>query len=177
MLRGCMSNWALAATTVQSYSWVEWPQVIERWGDLHTISPHLSFFTSSLWVSTWLEVFGAKLKPSIYVLESQAKPRAAWMLVRRSEPWHHIPIRRVYLGTAGEEQGDGPFVEYNGFVCDPAFQQEAITALWNTVNESSWDEFLCSGTEPEVGTAIMGHRVTSANIVPAFGIDLEAIRG
>ena len=116
-------------SVVVDHTWWDWASVAETWSSLHSRSLQRSFFTSSAWVSTWIDVFAADLQPSIHVLEVQGVPRATWILVRRTEKWHGIPMRRVYLDTAGEEDCDSPCVEYNGMVCDPEFYQEAIGAL------------------------------------------------
>src|ERR1035441_5372254 len=97
---------------ISSHSWLEWPRVAETWRDLHSISPHASFFTSPPWVATWLDLFGPDLRPTLHVLELRGVPRAAWILVRRTQNWHRIPMRRVFLGTAGEDEADGTCVEY-----------------------------------------------------------------
>lgn len=165
------------AADIRSYSWLEWPQVSEAWRDLHSVSPHASFFTSPPWVATWLEVFGPDLRPAIHVLELGGVPRAAWILVRRTQSWHRIPMRRVFLGTAGEDEADGTCVEYNGFVCHPEFYEDAVGALWTTVNQCPWDELMLNGMSPEVARSVIGDRPASEHLVPTPGIDLDDIRG
>lgn len=170
------ANGGLAKT--HSYSWMEWSQVLEDWKDLHSISPHASFFNSPPWVGTWLEVFGADLQATIYVLKVLGSPRAAWILVRRTQHWHRIfSMRCVFLGTAGEDEADSACVEYNGFVCHPEYYKDAVSALWTTVNQSPWDEFILKGVQPEVACRIIGDRRASEGLVPTFGINLDSVRG
>jgi hypothetical protein len=161
---------------IRCYIWSEWSKVLEKWGKLHLITPHRSYFTSTQWVSIWMEVFGPGLRPQICVFESEEGARAAWILVRRTKPWHHLPLRRVYLGTAGEDESESPCVEYNGFVYDPAYCGEAIKVLWKTVRQSPWDEFVLDGVRPELAQAIIKERAARARRVSAYGIDLTALR-
>lgn len=170
------ANGGVAKT--HSYSWMEWSHVLEDWKDLHSISPHASFFNSPPWVGTWLEVFGADLQPAIYVLKVLGSPRAAWILVRRTQHWRQIfPMRGVFLGTAGEDEADSTCVEYNGFVCHPEYYEDAIRALWTTVNHSTWDEFILKGMQPEVAGRIIGDRPAEVSLVPTFAINLDDVRG
>lgn len=161
-----------------SYSWIEWSQVVKDWKDLHSISPHASFFNSPQWLGTWLETFGAGLQPTIYVLRVLGSPRAAWILVRRTQYWRQIfPMRCVFFGTAGEDEADSVCVEYNGLVCHPEYYEDAVSALWATVNQSPWDEFILRGMQPEVACRIIGDRPAGESLVPTFGIILDHIRG
>jgi CelD/BcsL family acetyltransferase involved in cellulose biosynthesis len=162
---------------IRSHSWEEWPKLCGIWEALHGSTPGATFFTSVPWVSTWLEVYGPQLGAEIQVLEHNGEPRAAWILVRRTQTWHSIPLRRVYFGTAGEDEADGLLVEYNGFVCDPRFEKETYAAVRESIDRSSWDEMILPGVTPEFAKAMLEETTGESNVVPTSGVDLAAIRG
>lgn len=160
---------------VSSYSWTQWPEVAEEWRALHAASTGGSAFTSVAWVSAWLHVFGPILKPRLYTLTAIGAVRAAWILVRRTDRWHGVPLRRVYFGTAGEDEADSPCVEYNGLVCQPDFQEDALRAVESTLAESRWDELMLHGVNLELAKTLSGNLPTAMRVAPVYGVDLKQV--
>jgi CelD/BcsL family acetyltransferase involved in cellulose biosynthesis len=160
---------------VSEYSWTQWPEIAEEWRALHAVSPEASAFTSAAWTSAWFQVFGPILKPKIYTLTSNGAVRAAWILVRRTDPWHGVPLRRVYFGTAGEDEADSPCIEHNGLVCQPDFRDEALRAIQTTFAESRWDELMLHGVTPGFAEALSAGRQTAMRVAPVYGVDLELV--
>jgi Acetyltransferase (GNAT) domain len=164
---------------IASYTFEEREEFLAIWSGLADASLESSFFISRPWVSAWLETFGRDLKPELYTLRHLGVERAAWILVRRLERWHGIPVRRVYIGTAGEREADSPCVEYNTIVCHPEFSSVAGSAIAETIRRKSCDEIhfpatgLCEFSE--VSNAV-DSGVNSMRIVPTYAIDLERIR-
>ena len=61
--------------------WREWAAVREEWDELVASSPFASFFHSVPWIETWLEVYGPRLQPEIFLLRDSQKAVAGLSLI------------------------------------------------------------------------------------------------
>jgi hypothetical protein len=55
------------ALATQSHPWTEWPRWSAAWSQVHAAAAEASFFLTTDWVETWLDVFGPVLQPRILV--------------------------------------------------------------------------------------------------------------
>ena len=90
-----------------------WSEVKEVWQELEQRSPYTSFFISSIWVESWLSVFGDSLPVELVIFRASGLPVGACVLVRRIRRHGPFRLRRVFLNTSGEDPGDSPYIEFN----------------------------------------------------------------
>lgn len=135
---------------VTSHSWREWNNIKPIWKRIFGESG-ASFFLSDDWVDTWLNVFGAELHPEILIFHSNDEPVGACVLVHRLCWLKCIPLRRVYLNCAGENESDGTAIEYNRLMCLPGHEQGVSSSLHQYLQQKSWDELILSGIERQAG--------------------------
>lgn len=139
---------ALRTCTITAYSAPAWPEVAHVWETLAEVSPFSSFFLTKEWTESWLDVFGSLLKPEILVFHGGGQPVGACLLVRRTERRGPIPIRRVYLNTAGEDEDDSSCIEFNSLLCLDGWEGPAATALCAHLQSKPWDELALDGGMP-----------------------------
>jgi hypothetical protein len=130
---------------VQSVSWHQWPQFASSWERIHEMCPDASFFLSREWVDCWLTTFGPQLNPDLVVFLSDGKVVACCLLVWRTQWIKGVPLRRVFLNCAGEDETDSTCIEYNGLLSRPGYGDEATNALSELLRSRYWDELLLQG--------------------------------
>lgn len=167
----------MQAVTVQTYSRREWSQVAPQWAELCD-ELGASFFMHPDWVSTWLEVFGARLDPQILVFHSGLQCVGACVLVRTTCWLKFLPLRRVYANCAGEPEADGTCIEYNRVLCRPGFEHSVSESLQCQIATKRWDEFVLPGMEPQLEIEPFDRELLHAKttVQPCWYIDLEALR-
>ena len=121
-----------------------WAQFRETWTELHSELPHSSLFLSTEWVDCWLSVFGESLQPLLWVAKSDGTPIGAALLVERVEWRGPIPVRCLYLNTAGEGS-DSVTLEHNTLLTKRGAEDSAWKALELTLRRMSWDELKLEG--------------------------------
>jgi hypothetical protein len=165
---------------IQCHAWSDWPSVAPQWSWLAAESPHHSFFLSKDWVDTWLTVFGPLLRPQILVFSHRQQPVGICLLVRRRRRRGPVPIIRLYLNTAGEDESDGTCVEYNDLVCLPGYEETVVHALLRHLGRLRWDELALQGFQ--LGPALKALKDLSSGLnrqvreVPSHYVDLECLR-
>ena len=123
----------------------EWNQVRPFWSELASTSPHSSFFLSLAWIESWLETFGAVLKPEVLVFESHEQVVGTCLLVRQTAWRGPLRVKRIYLNTAGEDEADSPCVEFNNILCREGWEHAVAAALFSYLKLEPWDEIAASG--------------------------------
>ena len=168
--------------SIIEYPYEERENFLAVWGQLHDNDLVNSFFTSLEWCSAWLKTFGEQLQPEMYSLRLLGTERACWILVRRTESWHGIPVRRVYVNTAGEDEVDSPCVEYNTVVCHPEFYEDAMQAVWATIRRRRYDEVVFPVAVPDSAKQFVKAAGESwpprqgLTITPTSYVDLDSLR-
>lgn len=142
------------------------------WADL-TARCGASFFLTPHWVETWLEVFGEDFDPQLIVLSEGGMPVAACMLVRRLFWRKFVPMRRVYLNCAGEDEADETCIEYNRFLCLRGREPEAAGRLIDWLG-AGWDELVLNGMESIPSLGACGRSESEQK--PSHYVDLAALR-
>ena len=128
-----------------SYSKSSWAEVENDWDSLFA-APEISYFRSRRWCTAWLEVYGERLGTEILTALHEERLGAACLLNRKTETvLGAIPIRRAYLNTAGEGEGDGVSAEYNGILFHPDLQKDNLQHLAQFISELEIDEFIANG--------------------------------
>lgn len=130
---------------IERYSYSDWPVVRDSWSGLTEASPYTTFFISPLWVEAWVKVFGPLLNPEILLFSRLRQPVAACILVRRKMRRGPFLIRRVFLNTAGEDEGESPVVEFNNLLCLEGEEAAFCSSLAWYVEREPWDELSADG--------------------------------
>lgn len=135
---------------VRVLDWQAWPSVASAWRDLVARCGHATFFVTAEWVQTWMDTFGAELKPTILLFGGEAgRLEGACLLVRRTERKGPFSIRRLYLNTSGEDDRDSPCIEFNTLLCEPGYELTMARQLHDYLHEirpsAPWDELCAPG--------------------------------
>jgi len=101
------------------------------------------------------------------------------IMTRRVEYIWGIPIRRVYLNTAGENAADDVCVEYNDILAMPEYKAEFVTRLIAHLKQSRVDQFVANGIhELETVNLLRSQWAWATTCTPhkAPYVDLASIR-
>lgn len=142
------------------------------WTSLHDGGVR-SLAVSWTWIDAWLRHYGDTVSPSFALVERGGEPIGAALLVvsRRDR----LRERRLYLGTAGEPNGEGVFVEYNDVLCAPEDRTDVIGAVLNTVrDEPGWDELHAPGLRPETAELLAQELPVDQSADRSWTIRLDA---
>jgi CelD/BcsL family acetyltransferase involved in cellulose biosynthesis len=108
------------------------------------------------WTQRWLGRFGDIVPHEFVIAERDGVPRAAALLTRSTRRRGPITVRRMHVGTAGEPDDCGVFVEYNGLCVAPVERGEFATALLDHIHRSrGWDELHLDGFASEHAAALL----------------------
>jgi hypothetical protein len=107
--------------------------------------PDASFFLSREWVDCWLATFGEELNPDLLAFAGDGDVVGCCLLVWRTQWVRGIPLRRVYLNCAGENEADSTCIEYNSLLSLPEYEEPAAKALVRFLRSRYWDELLLEG--------------------------------
>jgi CelD/BcsL family acetyltransferase involved in cellulose biosynthesis len=157
--------------------WRDWSQVSPQWTRLFAQSG-ASYFLSNHWVTTWLDVFGEQLQPEILLFRVEQELVGACLLIRSYSWQKFLPLKRVYLNCAGENEADDTCIEYNRLLCLPGHERDVASALWRHLQKESWDEFMLFGIESQDGIEELCEGAYRQQITqkPCWYIDLAALR-
>jgi hypothetical protein len=135
------------AVDLHAWKWTEWTTVAPYWESLWHRSTSQSPFLHPAWVEAWLETFGPSLQPVVLVATAEVGDIAlgCCIMTRRVEYVRGMPIRRVYLNTAGENAADDVCVEYNDILATPEYKPEFVARLIARLKQSRVDQFVVSG--------------------------------
>lgn len=153
------------------------------WREAEAACPDASPFVRWPWVSAWHEVFGAPLRPRLFVFRRRLDGSLAGAaLVGARQLWRRkvFPVRQLLLNTTGEPDRDSPLVEFNHLLVPAAERAACTTALLLALaREPGWDELVLSGLPqedlPELSPALP-LRYGPQRPRPCFAMDLDALR-
>jgi CelD/BcsL family acetyltransferase involved in cellulose biosynthesis len=169
---------------VQSHPWTEWSRWSLVWSELHAGAAAASFFLTTDWVETWLEVFGAALQPRILVF-SEGDPRDSpvvgiCLLSIRTQWAGPLRVRRAHLNASGELEADEVCSEDNALLCRPGAEDAVASALAAHLQTQDWDELFLDAWCPSpslealLRSPLERHALTRTEI-PSHFVDLRAI--
>jgi CheY-like chemotaxis protein len=107
--------------------------------------PDASFFLSREWVDCWLATFGKDLNPDLMIFTRDGEAVGCCLLVWRTQWVRGIPLRRVYLNCAGENEADSTYIEYNSLLSLQDCGELVAKALASFLKKQHWDELILSG--------------------------------
>ena len=165
----------MAEIAARRMDWREWPAVAPAWERIHGLSPEASFFLSREWVDCWLATFGEQLHPELLTFVSDGEVVGCCLLVWRTQWVRGIPLRRVYLNCAGEDEADSTCIEYNSVLSLPKDDESVAAALTQYLKTRYWDELWLPGMI-EGGAGKLPWR-GEVRVRPSHYVDLRAVRG
>jgi CelD/BcsL family acetyltransferase involved in cellulose biosynthesis len=126
---------------VQTVSWREWDQHSSIWELLSQKSRPCSMFLKSIWVKTWLEVFGPLLNPNILIFRAAGQPVGICVLSLVKRKRFKLEFTEVHLNCSGELGYDTIYIEYNHLIRDPVFSKQVVDSFFDYLNlrRSTWD--------------------------------------
>jgi CelD/BcsL family acetyltransferase involved in cellulose biosynthesis len=122
-----------------------WRESVAEWQALVERDAEVPLFVGRDWVESWLEVHGPALNPSLWQLREGSDLVGACLLVEQREKRGPIPVRCLYLNTAGEPEGEGVCVEYNELVAAPGRRADVARALAREIVARGADELAAGG--------------------------------
>ena len=164
--------------SVQKLNWHQWPEFAPTWERIHQLCQDASFFLSREWVDCWLATFGAELNPDLLVFVRADEVVGCCLLVWRTQWVRGIPLRRVYLNCAGEDEADSTFIEYNSLLAIPDDAEQVAEALGEFLRSRRWDELLLQGVTGGAAFCSVAGTLGSVetSISPSHYVDLYQLR-
>ncbi len=164
--------------SVKRLSWRQWEDFSPDWERIHDGSPEASFFLSREWVGFWLEKFGEQLNPDLMIFVRESTVVGCCLLVWRTQFVRGIPLRRVYLNCAGEDEADSTCIEYNSILSFPDFQEIVAKALGEYLQKRFWDEFIINGIVDDSPLLSVITRIgnNEVSVKPSYFVDLSRVR-
>jgi CelD/BcsL family acetyltransferase involved in cellulose biosynthesis len=157
----------------------EWEKAAPTWRTLASESPYTSFFLSTAWVDSWMEVFGPTLETEFLVFEAGTGTVAVCLLVARTVWNGPFRVRRIYLNTSGEREGS-PMMEYNNLLCREGWEKKVADALVLHVRSRAWDELVldgfCEGQPLQALEAALAALDEEVTWHPVRYVDLQVLR-
>lgn len=127
------------------YNHLQWADVRHLWLLLVTTSPYASFFLSCEWVESWLEFYGDLLKPQILIFTDEGNTVGACLLVERTIFRGPVPVRCIFLNTAGEDEIEETCADFNNLLCLEGCEEAMAMALWAHLEQRNPDEISATG--------------------------------
>src|SRR5512133_60630 len=100
----------------------QWADVRCDWAALADASAYTSFFLLPEWTECWLENCAAGLKARVLVFRDGSRPVGACLVASKTVRRAGIPLCRLYLNAAGEDDRDDTCIEFNNLLCLPGWE-------------------------------------------------------
>ncbi|MFI5115097.1 MAG: GNAT family N-acetyltransferase [Terriglobales bacterium] len=173
---------AAAGLSIDRYEYADWQDIRGIWALLSEASPYSTFFISPQWVDSWLQVFGPRLHPEILIFhDAHEQSVGACILVRRTIRRGPFAIRRVFLNTTGEDDGESPVIEFNNLLCLEGRENTFCQSLRNYLDRWPWDEVwasgFCEGRPLDELRGVFSDSSQQQRILVDYYVDLDRIRG
>lgn len=127
-------------------------EVAPLWQHLEARLRNVGLANSWTWTDCWLTAFGPSIPHWFVVAERAGHPVGIALVTRgRKQRRGPLPIRTIHIGTAGEEPGQGVWVEYNRVLVSPEDREAFMTLLMTAPGVKSWsaDVLEWNGFAPE----------------------------
>ena len=126
-----------------------------------------------------MEVFGPDVASEFVIFEQGGEAAGICLLVYRTVLHGPVPIRKVYVNTAGEPEG-GVCIEFNHVLCRTGYERAVISRLAEYLKAQPWDELVLSGfCQGEMLTQLVGSfsgLPVDTNWRSSYYVDLAALR-
>ena len=164
--------------SVQRSSWRKWHSFAPTWERIHNLCPTASFFISSEWVDCWLATFGETLNPDLLAFVRGGDVVGCCLLVWRTQWVRGIPLRRVYLNCAGENEADSTCIEFNALLSLPEYEEPVAQALITYLRSRKWDELLLPGMVEQGALQIVAGTLGANEVteIPSYYIEFRGFR-
>jgi CelD/BcsL family acetyltransferase involved in cellulose biosynthesis len=163
--------------TATTHSRSAWTKFAPTWSQLAEASPS-SFFLSSDWTETWLEVFGPELDPSLITLSSAGQTVGACLITGSRR--RLIPLKTISLNAAGESSGDTTYIEYNDLLSAPGWESRVAEAIAHLLARERWDELRLAGFCDGEAYRVLRHAFEGLDLEEqrhsAYYVDLGEVR-
>ena len=141
-----------------------------------------SFFTSWIWIGTWLSLLPDALQPRLLIATTQGRPSAAGILVHRNQRRHLlVSSRQLHLHATGDPRFDCLTIEHNGFVGFEARTAAFWKCLlrWFATGAADADELVLPGIAdgPPLEEPYRHGGLYIAARVPAYRLELARLSG
>lgn len=148
------------------------------WERIQNMCPDASFFLSREWVDCWLATFGEELNPDLMTFVREGDVVGCCLLVWRTQWVRGIPLRRVYLNCAGENEADSTCIEYNSLLSLPGCAELVAQALGAFLRTRYWDELHLQGVVEHSPICTVAGLLGSNEIFvkPSHYVDFRRIR-
>ena len=136
-----------------------------------------SSFLGSGWIAGW-QRFGADLNPDLLTFVRDAEVVGCCLLVWRTQWVRGIPLRRVYLNCAGEDEADSTCIEYNSLLSLPDCAELVAQALGTFLRTRYWDELVLQGVteQSQICGVVSSLGNTEISVRPSHFVELRKIR-
>lgn len=164
--------------SIRKLDWHQWPEFASVWTGIHLASLTASFFLSREWLDCWLATFGEQLNPELLAFQVAGTVVGCCLLIWRKQWVRMVPLRRVYLNCAGEDEADTTYIEFNSILSLPGYQNQVAKALAKFLAERKWDEFLLPGMVEQEAVRTLTASLDGREVVetPARFVDLSRLR-
>jgi CelD/BcsL family acetyltransferase involved in cellulose biosynthesis len=169
-----------AMLTLEILTYSDWAGVSPEWTELEREASNATFFVSEKWVGAWLSVFGEQLRPEILLFRAGTTLVGACLLVTRWRWRGPVPVRRLVLNTAGEDDADSPWVEFNTLLCRDGWENSVASTVAAHILKREWDELVLPGMCDVPASAYLlsalGGRAVRRSDKPSYYLDLAELR-
>jgi CelD/BcsL family acetyltransferase involved in cellulose biosynthesis len=158
-----------------------WCRLSGDWRALAEQAPNASFFLTADWADAWMRTFGAALRPDILLFRADGRIVGACMIVRRAVRVGPVPVTRLFLNMAGEDEAEDTTIEYNDVLCLDGWQEVVARRLAAWLGIRQWDEFVAIGLSRGATVATLGWKTLGSSQPfragrPSYYVDLAAAR-
>jgi hypothetical protein len=108
---------------------------------------------SADWVAAWVDTFGKELNPRFLTFAQDEEVVGCCIVVARKDSLWGLPLKRIYLNTAGEPRDSDLCIEGNNLLYRGDSDSPFIDALTRYLTNERWDELVINGVD--TGTAAM----------------------
>jgi hypothetical protein len=121
------------------------------------------------------------LDPEILLFrDAHQQPAGACVLVRRTVRRGPVSIRRVFINTAGADEGDDPVIEFNNLLCAQGQEDALCATLRWYIEKEAWDEVwangFCQGTPLKALCMAFSGSETQRRLMSDHYVDLDRLR-
>lgn len=157
-------------------------ELATMWKALQDRSEH-SFFTSWVWIGSWLETLPKNLTPLLLKGENNGQIVGAGIILRRTRrQFKVLGTPALYLNSTGDPELDAVTIEYNGFLTErsraPQIVEQFLTFLFASQEHHCNELFIQGGQDPQTMQRIAprGTRVLVPRVRQCYSVDLNTLR-